>query len=70
MTTFQISVPAALFKNLGNASECEIKWFTYNYMIVNSGKFQSIIIERSKGKIDPQSLTPLIPIQEEERKLP
>ena len=39
-------------------------------MIVNSGKFQSIIIERSKDKIDPQSLTPLIPIHEEERKLP
>ena len=39
-------------------------------MIVNSGKFQSIIIERRKDKIDPQSLTHLIPIQEEERKLP
>ena len=25
-------------------------------MIVNPGKFQSIIIERTKGKINPQSL--------------
>ena len=25
-------------------------------MVVNPGKFQSIVIERSKGKINPQSL--------------
>ena len=45
-----------LMKILEDASECAIKWFTNNCMIVNRGKFQSIIIESSKGKIDPQSL--------------
>ena len=39
-----------------NASKFAIKWFTNNSMIVNPGKFQSIIIESSKGKINLQSL--------------
>ena len=39
-----------------NASKFAIKWFTNNCMIVNPGKFQSIIIESSKGKINLQSL--------------
>ena len=43
-------------KRLEDASERAIKWFTNNCMIVNPGKFQSIIIESSKGKIKPQSL--------------
>ena len=45
-----------LIKILEDASECAIKWFTNNCMIVNPSKFQCIIIENSKGKIDPQSL--------------
>ena len=45
-----------LIKRLEDASECAKKWFTNNCMIVNPGKFQSIIIESSKGKINPQSL--------------
>ena len=39
-----------------NASECAIKWFTNNCMTVNLGKYQPIILERSKGKVNPQSL--------------
>ena len=34
-----------LVKKLEDASECTIKWFTNNCMIVNPGKFQSVIIE-------------------------
>ena len=45
-----------LIKKLEDASECAIKLFTNNCMIVKPGKFQSIIIESSKGKINPQSL--------------
>ena len=45
-----------LIENLESASSYPIKWFTINCMIVNPGKFQSIIIQRSKGKINPQSL--------------
>ena len=45
-----------LMKKLENASECAIKWFTNNCMIVNLCKLQSIIIERSNGKTNPQSL--------------
>ena len=45
-----------LFNKLENASECAIKCFANNWMIVNPGKFQFIIIERSKGKINQQSL--------------
>ena len=45
-----------LIKILENALACAIKWFTNNCMIVNSRKFQSITIERSKDKINPQSL--------------
>ena len=45
-----------LIKRLEDASQCAIKWFTNNYMIVNPGKFQSIITESSKGKINSQSL--------------
>ena len=39
-----------------DASECATKWFSNNCMIVNPGKFQSVIIENSKGKINMQSL--------------
>ena len=42
-----------LIKILEDASECAIKLFTNNCMIV---KFQSIIIDTSKGKINPQTL--------------
>ena len=28
-----------------DSSECAMKWFTNNCMIVNLGKFQSVIIE-------------------------
>ena len=45
-----------LIKILEDASECAIKCFTNNCMIVNPGKFDSIIIESSKVKINPQSL--------------
>ena len=45
-----------LIKRLEDASECAIKWLTINCMIVNPGKFQSIIVESNKGKINPQSL--------------
>ena len=45
-----------LMKILEDASECAIKWFTNNCMIVNPGKLQSIRIESSKGKFNPQSL--------------
>ena len=45
-----------LIKILEDTSEYAIKCFTNNCMIVNPGKFQSIIIESSKGKINPQSL--------------
>ena len=45
-----------LIKILEDAAECAIKLFTNNCMIINPGKFQSIIIESSKGKINPQSL--------------
>ena len=34
-----------LIKKLENGSECAIKWSTNNCMIVNPGRFQSIIIE-------------------------
>ena len=44
-----------LIKKLGNISECVIKWFRNNCMVVNPGKFQSIIIQNSKGKINQQS---------------
>ena len=39
-----------------NASEYALKWFTNKWMIINLSKLQSIIIESSKGKINPQSL--------------
>ena len=45
-----------LFKILEHVLECAIKWFTNNCIIVNPVKFQSIIIDSSKGKINPQSL--------------
>ena len=46
-----------LIKNLEDASEFAIKWFANNcIMIVNLGKFQSVIIQSSKDKINPQSL--------------
>ena len=45
-----------LIKKLEGASECAIKCFTNNWMIVNPGKFQSVITESSKGKINLQSL--------------
>ena len=38
-------------KILENPSQCAVKWFTNNCIILNLGKFQSIILERSKGKI-------------------
>ena len=44
-----------LIKILEDASECTIKWFTNNCMILNPDKFQSIIIDSNKGKINPQS---------------
>ena len=34
-----------LIKKLEETSECAIKWFTNNCMIVNPGKFRSIIID-------------------------
>ena len=40
-----------LIKKLKDAAECAIKWFTYNCMIINPGKFESIIIERVKVKL-------------------
>ena len=43
-----------LINKLENASECVIKWFTNNCMILNPGK--SVIIESSRGKINPQRL--------------
>ena len=45
-----------LTKKMENASKFAIKWFTNKCMIVNPGKFQSFVIEISKGKINPQSL--------------
>ena len=45
-----------LIKNLKNASEYVIKWFTSNCRIVNPAKFQIIIIKRIKCKINPQGL--------------
>ena len=33
-----------LMKILEDAWECATKWFTNNYMIVNPGKFESIMI--------------------------
>ena len=33
-----------LAKKLKDASECTIKWFTNNCMILNPDKFQSVII--------------------------
>ena len=56
-TPFQLFLKIyKLIKRLKDASECFIKWFTNNFMIVNPGKFQSIIIESNKGKINSQSL--------------
>ena len=54
--SFQLFLLQELIKTLEHASECAIKWFTYNSMIVNPGKFQSIIKESSNGKVNPQSL--------------
>ena len=45
-----------LIKRLEGASKCAIKSFTKNCLVVNPGKLQSIIIESSKGKINPQNL--------------
>ena len=49
-----------LFKELieksEDASECAIKWFTNNCMIVNPDKSQAVITESSRSKINPQSL--------------
>ena len=38
-----------LIAKIENVSESAIKWFANNYIILNPGKFLSIIIERSKG---------------------
>ena len=57
MTPFQLFLK--ICKNLLKASKTsdyEIKWFTNNRIVVNSGIFQSIKIEKSKGKINPHSL--------------
>ena len=45
-----------LIKILEDTSECVMKWFTNSCMIGNPGKFQSVIIESSKDKINRQSL--------------
>ena len=45
-------LPATLLQK--EIPECAIKSFQNNYMIVNPGKFQSFIIERNKGDINPQ----------------
>ena len=45
-----------LIKKLVKASECAIKWFANDFMIVNPGKCQSIITKNSKVKINPLSL--------------
>ena len=45
-----------LIEKSEDASECAIKWFTNNCMIVNPDKSQAVITESSRSKINPQSL--------------
>ena len=60
LTTTPFQLFLKIYKNylkiLEHVLECAIKWFTNNCIIVNPVKFQSIIIDSSKGKINPQSL--------------
>ena len=40
-------------RNLKNRSDCAIKWFSYNCLVVYKGELQPLITEKNEWKINP-----------------